>query len=201
MTLQTDSVVGTSVSEQLIDTVFASLLALDATINCKLGRRASEDYSGPHTVVAIPLGAPTIDNVNMKPGGSPWSTTQGRQLMIRHFRIEWRCHDGPTQPGLIPDFTNAEALYLNVLVAIRQAIDPSGTPFHNAVQFEDERWDDQQEGEDSYERNGTLIKFFTVMDLPVYDAAPTMVPLTANPPIVTTVTQQDQTVTINQGAT
>lgn len=189
------AIVGTSVAEQLIGVVFDRLQAIDSTISCVLGRRASEDYSGPHRVVAIPLGSPAIDNQTMKPGGAPWGTNGGRQLAIRHFRIEWRCHDGPVAPGLIPDFTNAEALYINTLVQIRLAIDPTGTPFHNATQFSEEEWLDQQEGKDSYQRSGTVIRFFTTMDLPVYDPPPTILPITS---IATTVTELDQTVSFTQ---
>ena len=189
------AIIGTSVPEQLISQVFNALQSLDATITCVLGRRAIEDYSGPHRVVAIPLGAPDINNESMKPGGAPWGTNGGRQLAIRHFRIEWRCHDGPTAPGLIPDFTNAEALYLNTLVQIRLAKDPNGVPFHNATQFGEEEWLDQREGEDSYERAGTVIRFFTTMQLPVYDQPPTILPITS---IATTVTELDQTVTFTQ---
>ncbi len=192
------SIVGTSVPEQLIGAIFAALQNLDGTITCEIGRRATEDNEKPHSVVAIPLGASSIDDHGLKPGGSPWGSNGGRQLMIRHFDVEWRCHDGPLVPGRIPDFTNAEALYLATLVAIRTAISPTGEPFHNGVHFSGEEWIDQQEGADGYARSGTVIKFISTLDLPVYDAAPTLVSLTATPKILTTVTELDQTVTINE---
>lgn len=194
----TTAVVGTSVPEQLIAAIFDALLLIDPTINCFLGRRATEDYSAPHSIVAIPLGAPSIDDHGLKPGGSPWGSNGGRQLMIRHFNIEWRCHDGPAAPDLIPDFTNTEALYVATLVALRTALSPTGEPFHNGIHFSSEEWIDQQEGEDGYERSGTVIKFISTLDLPVYDLPPTLVSLTATPKILTTVTELDQTVTINE---
>ena len=190
------AIVGTSVPEQLISVVFDRLQAVDATISCAIGRRSSEDYAGTNRVVAIPIGAKSIDNQAMKPGGV-WGNTggSGRQLMIRHFRIEWRCHGTPANPQLIPDFTLAETLYLRTVVQIRLATDPTGTPFHNAVQFGEEEWIDQQEGDDSYERAGTVIRFFTTMQLPVYEPQPTLLPITS---IATTVTELDQTVTFTQ---
>jgi hypothetical protein len=188
------AIVGTSVPEQLIGVVFDRLQSIDNTISCAIGRRTQEDYAGPNRVVAIPLGAAQIDNQSMKPGGV-WGNNGGRQLMIRHFRIEWRCHGTPPNPQLIPDFTLAEALYVQTMIQIRLATDPTGTPFHNATQFSEEEWIDQQEGEDSYERAGTVIRFFTTMQLPVYEPQPTLLPITS---IATTVTELDQSVSITQ---
>lgn len=192
------AVIGTSVPEQLIAVVFANLRALDPTINFALGRRATENNMPPHSIFAVPSGAPEIDDKGLKPGGSPWGSNGGRQLMIRHFEIEWQCHDGPATPQAIPDFTNAEALYIATVVQIRLATDPTGTPFHDGISFTGEEWIDQQEGQDGYARSGTLIKFKTVFDLPVYDLVPTLVPLTGG--FVTAVTELDQSVTFTEAA-
>jgi hypothetical protein len=201
-------ITGTSIPEQFANIIFNNLLVLDSTINLLWGRAAQEQNVPQHCVQAIPLGAPDIDFKNMKAGGvfggGPIAAgaTKGRQLMNRHFRIEWRCHDGPAVPGLVPDFTNSEALYLNTLVKIREALDLDGSGMFSAIRISSEDWIDQQEGSDGLERAGNVIRFFTTVDIPVNEPVPTLVALTSPSGIVTTVTMGQDTgesVVIDQG--
>lgn len=178
-----------SIPEQLINEVFAELP--NGTLTA-IGRRESATNAGSNRVVAIPLGSNVIDPPD-QPGFAGYSD-QGRCLLLRRFQIEWQCHGVPDTLDGPPDFTNAETLFLATLIAVRQL-------FHNSVRFGQEIWLDQQEDADSFERFGTVIKFVSTIDIRVYEPLPTIVTLTANPKIVTTVQLNDDpaTVIINQG--
>jgi hypothetical protein len=177
-----------SVPEQLIAQVAADTALVGVTVD--VGRRATSKFAAPPRVVAIPLGAPVLRQPD-RPGDAGYSDV-GRILLVREFRILWECHGAPASAESPVDFTAAENLYLNVLRACRNVM-------HNSVEFGEEDWRDQQEGEDGFERFGNLISFVSTVYLPVYEARGPIVPLTATPPIVTTVTELDQSQTINQG--
>lgn len=160
-----------SIPEQLIAQVFedTSLKTL-ATGGLAVSRRETGVHAGPMRVVAIPLGSPVIDPPDRHgDGGShPWDingpryTDQGRILLVRRFRIDWECHGAPGADLDHADFGDVEELYVYTLRAIRSL-------FHNAVRFENEEWVDQQEGGDGFERFGSLIRFTSVIDIPVYE--------------------------------
>lgn len=178
-----------SIVEQIIAQVFGdpSLTAVTKAV----GRRETETNAGPNRIVAVPLGAPVIRQPDRP--GDPKDPARGRILLVREFSIEWHCH-GANSEGAV-DFTAAEDLYLLTLIAVRQAL-------HNSVRFGDERWEDQQEGADSFERFGTVIKFTSEVHIPVYESRPVsgrITTLTATPQIVTTLTEGTESITINQG--
>lgn len=160
-----------SIPEQLIAQVYADpdLLAL-ATGGLAVGRRETSVHAAPMRVVAIPLGAPVIDPPDRHGDGAsrpydpagPRYTDQGRILLLRRFRIDWECHGAPMVQGNDPDFGPAEELYIFTIRAARDA-------FHNSVRFENEEWIDQQEDADGFERFGTVIKFTSTIDIPVYE--------------------------------
>jgi len=173
--------VGNSVAEQLIALVFAKLPEGTAT---GVGRRALDEHGSPPRVVAIPLGAPVIrqpDRIGEIPDAG-----YGRILLVREFAIEWHCHGAPFDEITTPvDFVQAEDLYLDTMRAVRNIT------HHNTV-FSDERWHDQEEGNDSHERQGTKISFMSTINLPVYAELGRRVRLTATPPIDTTVKLNDE---------
>lgn len=161
-----------SVPEQIIAEVFS---LLGDNIKTAIGRRATEDFGRAKRVVAVPVGAPTIDPPDRI--GDPLFTNAGRALLLRRFQIEWWCHDVPDE-GDGGTFGRAEELYLATLRAVRQTT-------HNSVRFGNERWMDQAEGQDDFIRHGSVIVFDSVIDLPVYELRGTLVTLTANPKIAT----------------
>jgi hypothetical protein len=174
-------VVARSVAEQIIAGVFARLPVGTLTA---VGRRETAAHAAPPRVVAIPLGAPTIDLPNM-PGDQRF-TNVGRPLLLRRFDIEWHCHGAPDNGQ--DDFGPAERLYLATLVAIR-------TECHHSVVFSNEQWIDQQVNADGFLRHGNVITFTSTIDLPVYADRGVTVELTADPPIDTTKKLNDETVT------
>lgn len=179
------------VAEQIADQVFTQL-ALVRTVASAFGRRELEKNAAANRVVAVPLGASVIREPD-QPGDKGF-TDAGRQLYVREFSVEWHCH-GVRNGGDSADFAVAEGIYLDTLRAIRYVA-------HAAVQFSDEKWQDQQEGADSFERLGSVVSFVSTFGLPIYEAAPTRVTLTADPKIETTVKLPGdgtgETVTINE---
>ncbi len=177
-----------SIPEQLIATVFAQLPG--GTITA-VGRREIYRHANKNRVVAIPLGSSVIDMAD-QPGDALYSD-QGRCILLRRFEIEWQCH-GAAADESQTDFTDAEVLYLQTLLAVRETM-------HNAVLFSGEQWIDQQENNDGYDKWGTVIKFTSTIDIRVYEPRGTIVTLTATPQIVTTVVLNEDTddaVVINQ---
>lgn len=182
-----------SIPEQIINAGFA---ALPGGVSHSTGRRETEGYQAPPYVVAVPLGAPEISPPD-RVGAARYSDGSGNEyasriLLVRKFRIEWQCFGAPTDPAGDPDFTDAENLYLSMLVILRNL-------YHDAIAFSGEEWVDQQDGADSHERYGTSIKFFSIVSLPVYDTTSYVVALTASPKIVTDVTLGTETVVVNNG--
>ncbi len=167
-----------SVPEQIADLVFAKLTGIQTAF----GRRETEAHAKPPRVVAVPLGAPVIREAN-RPGDAGYSN-QGRILYVREFDIEWYCHARRSGSDTL-DFAQAEDLLSRTVKAIRNVC-------HNSVRFADEDWRDQREGEDGYERDGSLIVVRSTIDLPLYEAVLERVTLTADPPIDTTVTLNGQ---------
>ncbi len=164
--------------EQVIDMVFALLPNGVATAT---GERETQVYAKPPRVVAVPRGAPEI--VEPDRHGDARYSDKGRILYRRWFNIEWFCH-GADAEG-ITAFGAAEALFKTTLKAIREIA-------HNSVRFSDELWEDQQTNSDGYERFGTVIRFTSALDIPIYEDRSLIVTLTATPPIVTTATLNDQ---------
>lgn len=139
-----------SVPEQIIDEVFDSM---QEGVRTAIGRRETAAHAGAPRVVAIPLGASVIDPVDM-PGGRLRDGGRERAIALRRLVIEWQCHG--------KSFFEAEELYLDVLRSIRSKA-------HNSVQFSNERWIDQEDGSDGFDKFGTLISFIATFDVPVYE--------------------------------
>lgn len=150
---------GNSVIEQIIAVVFADT-ALNAITGFThaVGRREAGVHAKPPRVVAIPTGAPVIDQPD-RPGDAKYSD-QGRILLIRRFRIEWECHGAPATD--VVDFAPAENLFLATIRAVRKAT-------HHSVVFENEEWKDQEEGGDGFDKHGSLIKFVSTINIPIYE--------------------------------
>lgn len=176
-----------SVVEQIIAMVFARA-EMDG-VTKMVGRRCNDHNAGPNTVVAIPVGAPELSLPN-QPGDKKYSD-KGRQLLLRWFNVEWWCHGYRGDSDAL-DFARAEELYIATITAIRQTL-------HHSVSFANERWFDQEDGNDSYERFGSVIVFTSTIQIPIYEARSPIVSLTATPKIATTVTLNDNdTETIEQ---
>lgn len=182
---------GTSVPERIIEEVFGLLNDQTAGnpyyvagLTTAVGRRATGEHRGAPAVVAIPLGSQSIDMTNM-PGRQSYTNPdtntveEARRLLHREFNIQWECHGAP--PADMVDFGPAERLFLATLRAIRQAC-------HHSVGFSAEEWHDQQEGNDGFVKYGSLIKFTTTIQIPIFDTPFRIVYLTGTPQIVTTAT-------------
>lgn len=165
-----------SIPEQIIATVFASPLL--AGVTTAVGRRALEANTKSNRVVAVPLGAPEIALPDRH--GDARYSDKGRILLVRKFDVEWHCHAARSSSDTA-DFAAAEALYLKAIVAVRQAT-------HHSVVFSDERWIDQEENADSFERFGSAISFKSTIAIPIYEDRGVVVTLTATPKIDTTFT-------------
>jgi hypothetical protein len=122
------------------------------------------------------LGAPQI-TLPQRPGDQRF-TDAGRSLLERRFVIEWHCHAASPDPR-VSDFGAAETLYLKTLKAVRKIS-------HNDVEFDDERWIDQEEGADGFVQHGHVISFRSTIVLPVRADRSVITTLTATPPIDTT---------------
>lgn len=165
---------------QLVKQIFA-LLPLG--VSTRIGERErAANTDAPPAILAILRGAPTIGQPNK--AGDQMYPKEGRALLNRYFEIRWECHavgnDGVT------DDAAAEDLYTDLLVAIRNLC-------HHSVEFSDEEWIDQQDGQDGYERFGSVIAITSTIAMPVYEprGAGGIRTLTATPPIVTTATLND----------
>lgn len=167
-----------SIPEQLADQIFALLPVGTVT---GFGRRKVNEHSKANRVIAVPLGAPAIDQPDIH--GDARYTDAGRPLLLRRFDVEWWTHS--VRAGAdTQDFGATEALYLNLLRAIRQIC-------HHSVVFTNERWIDQEDGADGLERYGSVIVVTSTIDLPVRELRGTIVQLTATPKIDTTFTLND----------
>lgn len=159
-----------SVPEQLIDQIFAKL---PATWEKRTGRRANAEHLAAPSVVAIPTGAALVDMAE-RPGARPYTdpfsgkTVKERPILMRRFAVEWRCHGAP-------DFVTAENVYLTTLIAARNVL-------HHEAQYSNEQWIDQQEGDDSFDKWGTVIAFTSTINLPVWDNPATLVTLNPSDP-------------------
>lgn len=182
-----------AVVEQLADQVFAQLLLVQPDVITAFGRRATEENAAPNRVVCVPIGAPEILGPD-RPGDNRY-TNFGRILYRRRFNHEWHCH-AIRADGDENDFSQTELLYLDTLRSVRFIA-------HAGCGFSDERWEEQQEGKDSYERFGSVIIFASTIDVPIYEARSVLVPLTQTPKIETTVKLPDdgsgEIVIINEG--
>lgn len=167
-----------SVPERFIESVFAELCDTETAI----GRRALAENNSNRRVVAIPLGAPTIALPDIH--GDARYKNAGRQLLVRHFNIEWHCFDAPAG-DVDPHFGASEDLYLKTIDAIRKMA-------HHSVEFSGETWTDQQDGGDGFSRFGSEIYFTSTILFPIYEERGVIVRLTANPPIVTTPTLNEE---------
>ncbi len=163
---------GNSIPEQLAAAWNALLPTGTATA---FGRREDAVNAAPPRVVTIPLGASEIAEAKM-PGGQTAGTTTGRQLYVRFFNFQFKCHAA--------DFEATENLYSAAVKAIRKIA-------HAPLQFSDEEWLDQQEGEDGWVKFGTVIAFKATIQIPLYEYAGGRTTLTATPPILTTATIED----------
>lgn len=145
------------------------------------GRRRLAEHAKANRVIAVMLGAPTIE----QPGriGDAKYTDKGRQVLQRQFDIEWYIHGVRSVDDT--DAKVAEDLYLAVLYAVRQEA-------HHGVAFSGERWLDQEDGADGLERYGSVIMFTSAICLPVYEPRGGLKQLTANPKIDTTFTLNGQ---------
>lgn len=177
---------GTSYPERIVAEVFAGLPAGTATA---VGRRETGVHAAPPRVVAIPLGASSIDMTD-KPGAQKFVDpdtglqVESRFLLIRRFRVQWEVH--ATAPSGEEDFGYTERLFVATLQAIRKAC-------HHSVVFSDEEWIDQLEGRDAWIKDGNVIRFVSTIDIPVWEKPGyTRVYLTATPPIETTATLNDE---------
>jgi hypothetical protein len=166
-----------SAPEQIIAEVFAGLAS---TVSKAVGERERHTHAAPPRVVAIPIGAPVIDNgrQGMSPPGTAPSKSKQRHILLRRFQIDWECHGAPSGAADVNDFAIAEALALDVMTLLRSAC-------HPWVRFSGERWIDQQPNADGYERHGSVIAFTSVIDLPVYPAERALSFLVSQPPFDT----------------
>ena len=171
-----------SVAEQLIAAIFAELPAGTATA---IGRTATAAHHAPPSVIAIPLGASEISQPN-RPGDARY-TDVGRQLYVRHFRIEWWCHGAPDDESSNGLFGDAESIYLALIHAARKHA-------HYSLEIGDERWIDQEEGGDGLTRHGTTIVVTTTIAIPIYEARSKTVTLQSPTQIVTTAVLNDEEV-------
>lgn len=141
-----------SVPEAIIADVFARL---PVDVDTAIGRSETETLSRPKRVVAVPLGAQTIDATD-SPGFQEFEDDVGkyraRRIAIRRFDISFYCHD--------TTFESCENLYLDVFRAVRLVT-------HNSVSFSSEVWIDQQEGDDGLDRFGRAIVFTATVSIPI----------------------------------
>lgn len=151
-----------SIPEQIIDEVFASL---HPPIEKAIGRRETYANAGAPRVVAIPLGAPVIEQPDRH--GAQHFTEHGKKiakriLLLRRFVIDWECH-ATSRDELTPSFGASERLYLAVLISLRRAC-------HHSVSFSGERWVSQEDNADGFVMYGSTILFTSTIDIPVWDA-------------------------------
>ncbi len=177
-----------SVAEQIIAETFATLRAgLYPSLLAKIGERYLATHEGTTSIVAVPRGAPSELRQPDRPGDGNFADV-GRILLLRDFLIHWQVWD--------VSFGATEALYLEVIRTLRYQN-------HHSIVFSNEAWDDQQDGQDGWDKLGTVISFDSFIALPVYERAPIRVALTATPQIATTVNLPSdgsgETNTINQG--
>jgi hypothetical protein len=171
-----------SVPEQLADLVFADLATTHPGLTTAFGRRALEENLADNVVIAVSPGAPQIFETTQP--GDTMDPTRGRRLYHRRLTIEWHCHG--VRNATDTDFAVAEMIYLDTLRAVRRVT-------HASINFSGERWESQQEGQDSYERRGEVISFISEIDSPIYEIrSGGIITLTATPPIATTVTLNGQ---------
>lgn len=161
-----------SLPEQCIADVFKHLAP---NVLTAVGERELAANAGTPRVVAVPKGSPTIDMTD-RPGGEKFTRPDGssyrmRRLLLRRFEIEFHCHGAP-------DFDSAEKLLIAVIIGARME-------FHHSVKFASEIWVDQQDGNDGYEKNGSVIVVTCIIDIPVWDEPNNLIMLSANPPIDT----------------
>jgi hypothetical protein len=144
-----------SVIEYVLEDVFA--LLTDVPDSQKLiGERHVGEHLAPGTVIAVPLGAQTIDTTN-QPGYEQNTDDVGeyraRRLYTRWFSVRFVvCARG---------FEDCESLYLDTLRAVRKA-------FHNGIRPSGETWIDQQADGDGAYNDVNVIEFMITFEIPVW---------------------------------
>lgn len=177
-----------SIAEQIIDATIATLRAgFYPSLSADTGEKFFAVHAGTTRVVAAPRGVPSELRQPDRPGDGNFADV-GRILLLRDFLIHWEVWD--------KSFGETEALYLEVLRTLRYQN-------HHSIVFSNETWDDQQEGNDGWDKHGTVISFDSFIALPVYERAPIRVALTQDPQVTTVVKLppdgSGETNTINQG--
>ena len=182
-----------SIAEQIIDAAFATLKGtpqapgLYPALSHDTGEKFFDVHAKTTRIVAAPRGVPSELRQPDRPGDGNYANA-GRILLLRDFLVHWQVWD--------LSFGDTEALYLDLLRTLRNQN-------HHSIVFANEAWDDQQEGQDGWDKHGTTISFDSFITLPVYERGPIRVALTATPQITTTVKLpadgSGETTTINQG--
>lgn len=177
-----------SIAETLIKAAYATLRAgLYPSLSSDIGEKFFAVHAGTTRIVAAPRGVPSELRQPDRPGDGNFANA-GRILLLRDFLIHWAVWD--------KSFGETEELYQELLRTLRKQN-------HHSIVFSNEAWDDQQEGQDGWDKHGTVISFDSFIALPVYERAPIRVALTQTPQITTTVKLPEdgsgETTTINQG--
>lgn len=163
------------------------MLALYPSMSYDTGEKFLGVNAKTTRIVAVPRGVPSELRQPDRHGDGNFADA-GRILLLRDFLIHWEVWD--------VSFGATEALYLDLLRTLRNR-------YHHSISFSNETWDDQQEGQDGWDKLGTVISFDSFVVLPVYDYSPIRVALTNTPQIQTTVELPDdgsgETNIINQG--
>jgi hypothetical protein len=153
-----------SITEDIVTDVIALLGSPFTTANVLVGERERESNNLYPRVVFVPVGGPIVDPDRVG-HGKVTTTDRQRIIALRQLSVMVECHASTNE--------NAEILLHNCVAAIRKTIHNSG-PFPMS-----ESYPDQDDGEDSFDKAGSLAVFTFTVHVPIYDVIrPLKVPIT-----------------------
>lgn len=144
-----------SITEDIRDDVVATLGSPFTATNVLVGRRETESNNDYPRIVFIPVGGPITEPPSRVGHGLIDPNNRQRIIALRQLQIQVECHAATDE--------DVEILLHNCVAAVRQAIHNSG-PFPMS-----EVYPDQEEGQDSFDKLGSLAVFTFTVNVPVYD--------------------------------
>jgi hypothetical protein len=143
-----------SITEDIVTDVIPLLGSPFSVANVVTGERERESNNTYPRVVFVPVGGPIVEPTRVGHGKIDANNRQ-RIIALRQLNIMVECHASTNE--------NAEILMHNCIAAIRKTVINSG-PFPMS-----ESHPDQEDGQDSFDKEGSLCVFTFTVHVPVYD--------------------------------
>lgn len=144
-----------SITQEIQAEMVAGLVGILTSDQILIGQRETESNNTYPRVVLVPIGGPIVPPDRVGHGKTDGST-RARIIAVRQLQISVECHAATDE--------DAETLLHDCVVVVRNAVHASG-PFVMS-----ESYPDQEPGEDSFDKAGSLVVFTFTVNVPIYES-------------------------------